>query len=260
MKNASKHHSCLSYSKNSIVWTKFDCAPAVTIYTMKNNVLTVIACSYKIFSTKRNIWTKKCNDACNSRARTKKLIWYPRRNFVLKLNCKFRQNQQTSGGKIFDFVFFWIFRQGEPETIAKLEKTSNDDHARRLARLEWELKQVIGWWWFGDLMLSQKMELKFQRKELAAMCKELEKQKELVAQDNEMKTNLRDSLKPRLDALLKVTIRISVCLDGKSAKKNVNHYTVNAPTTRSTEHELWRGLESTNNCPLVTQTVVFGVC
>lgn len=45
---------------------------------------------------------------------------------------------------------------------------------------------------------------KFQRKELAAMCKELEKQKELVAQDNEMKTNLRDSLKPRLEALLKV--------------------------------------------------------
>lgn len=41
------------------------------------------------------------------------------------------------------------------------------------------------------------------------MCKELEKQKELVAQDNEMKTNLRDSLKPRLEALLKVNFNLS---------------------------------------------------
>lgn len=44
------------------------------------------------------------------------------------------------------------------------------------------------------------------------MCKELEKQKELVAQDNEMKTNLRDSLKPRLEALLKVNLSVQLDL------------------------------------------------
>lgn len=43
------------------------------------------------------------------------------------------------------------------------------------------------------------------------MCKELEKEKELVAQGNETKTNLRDSLKPRLEALLKVSYEFPTC-------------------------------------------------
>ncbi|KAJ6646073.1 THO complex subunit 5 like, partial [Pseudolycoriella hygida] len=92
--------------------------------------------------------------------------------------------QFKSQDEEIDLISEEEFYAQAPESISRLDKTSNDEHARRLARLEWELQQ---------------------RKELAAMCKELEKQKELVAQDNEMKTNLRDSLKPRLEALLKAT-------------------------------------------------------
>ncbi|XP_037042717.1 THO complex subunit 5 homolog [Bradysia coprophila] len=92
--------------------------------------------------------------------------------------------QFKSEDEEIDLISEEEFYAQAPENIAQSGKTSNDEHARRLARLSWELQQ---------------------RKELAAMCKELEKQKELVAQDNETKTNLRDSLKPRLEALLKST-------------------------------------------------------
>lgn len=70
-----------------------------------------------------------------------------------------------------------------PDNISRPDKTENDEHARRLARLEWELQQ---------------------RKELATLCKELQLDKEKVANDIESKTNRLDSLTPRLDGLLQV--------------------------------------------------------
>lgn len=75
------------------------------------------------------------------------------------------------------------FYEKAPNNISRPDKTENDEHARRLARLEWEL---------------------LQRKELAVLCKELQKQKELAAEHIESKTDRLDSLAPCLDALLKV--------------------------------------------------------
>lgn len=118
-----------------------------------------------------------------------------------------------------------------PENISQHDKTSHDEHARRLARLSWELQQVYknlmklitGPWFFSHYLTS----VVSQRKELAAMYKELEKQKELVAQDNEKKTNLRDSLKPRLEALLKVTL--------DENKASLNLITLNNSPCQSTK-------------------------
>lgn len=36
------------------------------------------------------------------------------------------------------------FYEQAPENISRLDKTANDEHARRLARLAWELQQVFG--------------------------------------------------------------------------------------------------------------------
>lgn len=72
-----------------------------------------------------------------------------------------------------------------PVEISRPEKTRDDEHARRLARLDWELQQ---------------------RKELAVLCEQLERQKEVAAQHIETKTQRLDSLGPCLDALLKVRI------------------------------------------------------
>lgn len=76
------------------------------------------------------------------------------------------------------------FYADAPVEISRPEKTRSDEHARRLARLDWELQQ---------------------RKELAVLCEQLEKQKELAAQHIETKTQRLDSLAPCLDALLKVS-------------------------------------------------------
>lgn len=71
-----------------------------------------------------------------------------------------------------------------PASIARAEVTRTDEHARRLARLEWELQQ---------------------RKQLAIMCTELQRQKELAAEQIASKTERLESLAPRLDALLRAT-------------------------------------------------------
>lgn len=71
-----------------------------------------------------------------------------------------------------------------PAEVARPEQTRSDEHARRLARLEWELQQ---------------------RKQLAAMCKELQLQKELAAEHITSKTDRLESLAPRLEALLRAT-------------------------------------------------------
>lgn len=75
------------------------------------------------------------------------------------------------------------FYADAPAEISRPDKTRDDEHARRLARLDWELQQ---------------------RKELAVLCQQLEKQKQLAAQHIETKTQRLDSLAPCLDALLKV--------------------------------------------------------
>lgn len=76
------------------------------------------------------------------------------------------------------------FYDEAPKSISRPEKTQNDDHARRLARLEWELHQ---------------------RKELASMCKTLQTAKENVAREIDSKTNRLQSLAPCLDQLQKAT-------------------------------------------------------
>lgn len=91
--------------------------------------------------------------------------------------------QFKSQDEEIDLVDEEQFYEQAPESIARPEETKNDDHVRRLARLEWELQQ---------------------RKELASLCTELQSAKEKVAQDIESKTDRLDSLAPRLEALLKV--------------------------------------------------------
>lgn len=81
-KNASKLRFFSFCWRNWIVWTKFDCVPAETISTMKSNVSTVIDCNCKIFSTKPNIYPRRNNVASSSKAKTKRLIWYPKKNFM----------------------------------------------------------------------------------------------------------------------------------------------------------------------------------
>lgn len=76
------------------------------------------------------------------------------------------------------------FYAAAPKSISRPEKTRNDEHARRLARLEWELQQ---------------------RKQLAFKCKELQAAKANVAKDIHSKTIRLDSLVPCLDSLLKAT-------------------------------------------------------
>lgn len=84
------------------------------------------------------------------------------------------------------------FYEEAPDSISRPEKTKTDEHARRLARLEWELHQ---------------------RKELAAMCKTLQTAKESVAREIESKTNRLQSLVPCLDQLLKSTRPLQEALD-----------------------------------------------
>lgn len=92
--------------------------------------------------------------------------------------------QFKSQDEEIDLVDEQKFYEEAPDTISRPEKTQNDEHARRLARLEWELHQ---------------------RKELATMCKTLQTAKESVAREIESKTNRLQSLMPCLDQLLKST-------------------------------------------------------
>lgn len=79
-----------------------------------------------------------------------------------------------------------------PPSISRPEKTTTDEHARRLARLEWELHQ---------------------RKELAIKCKELQMAKEKVAKQIESTATRMDSLAPCLEALLKSTRPLQEALE-----------------------------------------------
>lgn len=92
--------------------------------------------------------------------------------------------QFKSQDEEIDLVEEQTFYDEAPETISRPDKTQHDEHARRLARLEWELAQ---------------------RKELASMCKTLQTAKESVAHEIESKTNRLQSLMPCLDQLLKST-------------------------------------------------------
>ncbi|XP_058462311.1 THO complex subunit 5 homolog [Malaya genurostris] len=84
------------------------------------------------------------------------------------------------------------FYSAAPESISRPEKTKTDEHARRIARLEWELHQ---------------------RKELDALCKELHASKAKVAEEIISKTERLDSLAPRLKDLLAATRPLQEALD-----------------------------------------------
>ncbi|XP_065075856.1 THO complex subunit 5 homolog [Ochlerotatus camptorhynchus] len=84
------------------------------------------------------------------------------------------------------------FYDKAPDTISRPEKTKSDEHARRIARLEWELQQ---------------------RKELDAHCKELQSSKAKIAQEIVSKTERLDSLAPRLKDLLVATRPLQEALD-----------------------------------------------
>lgn len=51
--------------------------------------------------------------------------------------------QFKSQDEEIDLISEEEFYAQAPEAISRLDRTSNDEHARRLARLEWELQQVI---------------------------------------------------------------------------------------------------------------------
>ncbi|XP_062560482.1 THO complex subunit 5 homolog A [Armigeres subalbatus] len=84
------------------------------------------------------------------------------------------------------------FYDKAPDNISRPEKTKEDEHARRLARLEWELQQ---------------------RKELDAHCKELQASKAKIAEEIVSKTERLDSLAPRLKDLLTATRPLQEALD-----------------------------------------------
>lgn len=84
------------------------------------------------------------------------------------------------------------FYEKAPESISRPEKTKEDEHIRRIARLEWELQQ---------------------RKELDAHCKELQSWKAKIAEEIVSKTERLDSLAPRLKDLLVATRPLQEALD-----------------------------------------------
>ncbi|XP_055705592.1 THO complex subunit 5 homolog [Phlebotomus papatasi] len=100
--------------------------------------------------------------------------------------------QFKSQDEDIDLVSVEEFYEKAPESISRPEKTKNDEHARRLARLEWELQQ---------------------RKELATLYKDLQASKELVAEDINSKAERLASLAPRLQSLLKATRPLQEALE-----------------------------------------------
>lgn len=90
------------------------------------------------------------------------------------------------------------FYELAPESVSRPDETKNNEHALRLARLEFELEQ---------------------RKEYAKKCKELMESKEKVAQDIISQKEKLDSLAPRLQDLLKASRPIQEIL-GMEYEKN----------------------------------------
>lgn len=86
------------------------------------------------------------------------------------------------------------FYDKAPANISRPEKTKKDEHALRLARLEWELEQ---------------------RKDLDSQCKELISAKKQISKNIVSKTERLDSLKPRLKTLLEATRPLQEALDLK---------------------------------------------
>ncbi|XP_063707815.1 THO complex subunit 5 homolog, partial [Culicoides brevitarsis] len=86
------------------------------------------------------------------------------------------------------------FYEKAPASISRPEKTKKDEHALRLARLEWELEQ---------------------RKDLDAQCRELISAKKQISKNIITKTERLDSLKPRLKTLLEATRPLQEALDLK---------------------------------------------
>lgn len=92
--------------------------------------------------------------------------------------------QFKSHDEEIDLVPIEEFYEKAPSEISRPNKTKTDEHAKKIARLDWEL---------------------LQRKELATLCKELQAEKEKVAQEINSKTERLNSLAPGLQALLKAT-------------------------------------------------------
>ncbi|XP_053673269.1 THO complex subunit 5 homolog [Anopheles nili] len=84
------------------------------------------------------------------------------------------------------------FYEKAPVSVSRPEITKTDEHARRIARLEWELQQ---------------------RKELDVHLKELQTLKEAVEKDIVFKTERLDSLAPRLRDLLVATRPLQEALE-----------------------------------------------
>lgn len=84
------------------------------------------------------------------------------------------------------------FYNKAPESITRPDITKNDEHSRRLARLEWELQQ---------------------RKQLSSLYKELTISKENITKEITSKTERLDSLAPCLEALLKATRPLQTALN-----------------------------------------------
>uniref|UniRef100_U5EKA3 Putative fms n=1 Tax=Corethrella appendiculata TaxID=1370023 RepID=U5EKA3_9DIPT len=100
--------------------------------------------------------------------------------------------QFKSQDEEIDLVSLDEFYAAAPQTISQPEKTKTDEHALRIARLEWELQQ---------------------RKELDALRKELQASKQKVATEIVTKTERLESLAPRLQDLLKATRPLQEALE-----------------------------------------------
>uniref|UniRef100_A0A336KZH7 CSON013785 protein n=1 Tax=Culicoides sonorensis TaxID=179676 RepID=A0A336KZH7_CULSO len=105
-----------------------------------------------------------------------------------------RCHQFKSQDEEIELVPIEEFYEKAPANISRPEKTKKDEHALRLARLEWELEQ---------------------RKELDAQCKELISAKKQISKNIISKTERLDSLKPRLKTLLESTRPLQEALDLK---------------------------------------------
>lgn len=102
-------------------------------------------------------------------------------------HCKMFKSQDED----IDLISEEEFYKTALDTISRPEKTKEDGHAKRLAQLHWELHQ---------------------RKELAALCKEMSIQKEKVSKENIEKKNRLNSLAPCLTNLLKATKPLQTAL------------------------------------------------
>lgn len=123
-------------------------------------------------------------------------------NLLYELNHLKREVERCyqfkSQDEEIDLVTEEEFYATAPPTISRPEKTQNDEHAKRLARLEWELQQ---------------------RKELSKMVKELTITKENVSKDISARVERLNSLAPCLEALLKSTRPLQTALDMEIEKE-----------------------------------------